>query len=402
MFYVNYIGEYCQNWDVLYKYYNATGIPEHLALSLDAVSLKFLSHLTSCSEADSLSRKKYGSALRMINAELQHADSAKKASTFEGALLLDLFEKFSKSATEDNIAHYAHVTGALALATLRGLETFKEESELKSLLGLSINATVCCLNGRCKISEPIRTIRDYAARYLDVSNLNWRLGDVLMGIVDLVADIHANTLDFEEKVATCTRLDNCLEAISQEATPEWSYESVTVSAKHVRGLLPDDAPSLYDRHPSRAVMNTWNILRLLRIVLHEELNSHYPIPSYSPKLSQHPTFITPTIHQICASVPYMTDCSFAGSHNLAPGSSCQESDLSSSAHSHTTKHRLGVYRLILPLYVAAWSRFCPVPTQKWILDQLRHFAIHFDIPHANKIRDLLLKTMDTEDAVESW
>ncbi|KAJ4987195.1 C6 transcription factor [Stagonosporopsis vannaccii] len=402
MFFVNYIGEYSQTWDVMIKYYNTVGVPEHLTLSLDAVSLKFLSHITSSFEADDLSRKKYISALRMINAELKHADSAKKPATFEGALLLDLFEKFTKSATEDTVPRHAHVEGALALATLRGIESFQEEYELKSLLGLSINATVCCLTARRKISEPIRTIRSYATRYLDTTNFNWRLSNVLMDIVDLVADIYADTITLEEKVATCARLDNCLEAISQEATPAWSYESILLPAEHAEGLLPRDAPSLYNRYPGRAVMHTWNILRLLRILLYEELNSHCQTPSYSLKLPQPPTFITPTIHQICASVPYITDCSFAAAHNLAPGSPCQHSPILSSPPSHTTKHRLGAYRLMFPLYVAAWSRYCPMQTRQWILDQLKYIATHFDVSGGDTIRDLLLKEMDTGDPVKSW
>ena len=402
MFFANYVYEFSQTWDILLKYHNAVDVPEHLTLSLDAVSLAFMAHNTHSTEANDLSRKKYVSALRMINTELQRADSVKKASTFEGALLLDLFEKMTKSVTEDNVPHHAHVEGALALAKLRGVETFQEGYELKSLLGLSLNATICCLTTTQKISEPIRMIREHAAKSIDVTNLNWKLSDVLMDIVDLVADIRTNTMTLEEKTARCTKLDNCLETISQEATPAWSYERVIVPVEHRRGLLPDDSPPLYDKYPSRAVIQTWNVLRLLRILLYEELISHCLTPSYVANLFQPPTFTTPTIQQICASVPHMTDCSLVASSKLPPDSPCQHSHPSSSGPSHTIPHVLDAYILIFPLYVVAWSRYCSMPTRAWVLDQLNHIATHFGIHEADIVRDILLREADTGGAENPW
>lgn len=401
MFFSNYVCNFSQTWDVLLKYHSSVSMPEHLALSLDAVSLAFMAHNTRSTEARDLSRKKYVAALRTINAELQSAESAKKTSTFEGALLLDLYEKMTKSFPEDATPRHAHVEGALALAKLRGVDVFQEGPELRSLLGLSLNATICCLSTRIKVSEPIRAIRGHLAQSVNTESMNWKLSNVLMDVVDLVADIRTSITP-EAKATRCAFLDTRLETIAQEAPPVWSYERVVAPPEHRKGIFPDDSPPLYDTYPNRAVLQTWNVLRLLRILLYEELVSHCPMPSYSSKLPQPPSFITPTIQQICATVPHITDCSLLASHRLPPGSPCQHSYLSFSGPAHTIPHILDAFILIFPLYVAAWSRYCSPPTRDWILDRLKHISTHFGIPEADIVRDILLREIDTRDASTSW
>lgn len=401
VFFTNYVNELEQTWGVLLKYHGSVGIPEHLTLSLDAVSLAFMAHHTQSIEAKELGRKKYVSALRVFNKELQDPDSGKRVSTFEGALLLDLFEQLAILTTENTTPRHAHVDGALALAKLRGIDTFQEGCELSLLLGLSLNATVCCLTNKREISEPIRLIRAHAARYVNVADLNWKLSGALMDFVDLSSDLYASAMTEEEKATRCVKLEGSLEAMSREAIPNWSYESFEIPAEQREGYLPNDS-QLCHRYPNRAVMQTWNILRLLRILLYEELASFYPSPPWSSRISELSSGVTAIIQEICASVPYTIDCSFAASNNLPlstdsriPQPCCQES-------SHTIPHTRDAYVLVLPLYVAAWSQCCSPPTRLWILNQLERIAMHFGNTEANIVRDLLLNEVDTDSALSSW
>jgi len=208
--------------------------------------------------------------------------------------------------------------------------------------------------------------------------MNWKLSNVLIEIVDLIADVCTN-LTPETKAARCTILDNRLENITTEAPPVWSYERVIAPPEHRKGMFPDDSPPLYDTYPNRAVLQTWNVLRLLRILLYEELNSHCPMPALSSALPQAPWFITPIIQQICATVPHTMGCSVFASHRLPPGSPCQHSRLPFSGPSHTIPHILDAFILIFPLYVAAWSRYCSPSTRDCILDQLKQIATHFGV-----------------------
>ena len=169
--------------------------------------------------------------------------------------------------------------------------------------------------------------------------MNWKLSNVLMEIVDLIAAIRTN-LTPETKAARCAILDNRLENIATEAPPVWSYERVVALPEHRKGMFPDDSPPLYDTYPNRAIMQTWNVLRLLRILLYEELDSHRPMPALASASHQTPSFIKPTLQQICATVPHITNCSLFASHRLPPGSSCQHSFTSaiSKSTTHNTAH----------------------------------------------------------------
>lgn len=401
IFFANYVCNFSQTWDILLKYPKSAGVPEHLALGLDAVSLAFMAHNTGSTQAKSLSRMKYIAALRTINTELQDPGSARKTSTFEGALLLDLYEKMTKSFSEDAAPHHAHVEGALALARLRGIDSFQNGSELRSLLGLSLNAMICCLTTRTKITETIRAIRKHLVQAVNAESMNWKLSNVLMDVVDLIADIRSN-LTLEMKAARCANLDGRLGTIAIEAPPVWSYERVVAPPEHRNGIFSDDSPPIYDTHPSRAVLQTWTVLWLLRILLYEELLSHCPTPSSSSESPQDTSFISPLIQQICATVPHTLDCSSLASHRLPPGSPCRHSRLPFSVPAHTIPHILDVYILIFPLYVAAWSRCCSSSTREWILSQLKHIATHFGIPEADVVRNILLREIGEGDAASSW
>lgn len=320
IFFAHYVCNFSQTWSVLLKYRNSTTAPEHLTLGLDAVSLAFMVHHTGSAFAKALSWKKYSSALRKINAELQDPDAARRASTFEGAMILDLFEKMSKSVSETTEPHHAHVKGALALVKLRGVESFQKGPELRSLLGLSLNITICCLTMRRKVPDEVRTIRGHASTFVNTTGMRWDLSGAMIDVADLIAEIHAETLTMEEKMIRCAALDSRLEAIAREARPESAYECFVLPREQRSGTLPEDSPPLYHIYPNRTVAQIWNVLRLIRILLYEELFSHFDTPSHSTTHSPPPPFITPTIQQICASVPQTTSCTFAATSKLAHAS----------------------------------------------------------------------------------
>jgi hypothetical protein len=374
---------------MLFKYHNSSDAPEHVTLSLDAVSLAFMAHNTASPSAADLGRRKYVSALRKINTELQHAESAKKASTFEGALLLDLYEKMTKSATAFNTGRNAHVEGALALVKLRGVEDFKDESEVKSMLGLSLNATVCSLAAGQRIPAQVRAIRAHVGQFVDITDPKWRLSDAMLEMADLTADVRANRLTKEEKITRCIELDSLLGDIAHEGHPEWRRKRIIIPYEYRAGTLPEGVPPIYDVYPNRTVAQSLNILRLNRILLCEDLlapHTHANIEICSKAT----TTITAMIHEICASIPHMTDCSFAASSKLPPDAPCKHPTASQPTPHHTIAHVLDAYTLVFPLYILAWSRHCPPKIRTWALDHLTHIATHFGIRESGIVRDIVL------------
>ncbi|KAF1845687.1 uncharacterized protein K460DRAFT_312336 [Cucurbitaria berberidis CBS 394.84] len=392
IFFAYYVSDFSRTWSFLFQYLDQNVTPEHVSLGIDAVSLAFLSHQVSSPTAKDLARRKYCLALGKINKELQDPAKARATTTFDGALLLDLFEKIMKSASEVNTSRHAHVEGALALVKLRGVEQFTESSELRALMGLSLNATICALSTGRPIPEEIRKIRRHAAQFLDTTYPKWTLSGVMLDVADLAAEMRRGTLTPEERVARSLDKDQELQTVALEAAPAWTYDRKFVSGHDSRVVALD---GFFDVYPNRMITQMWNVLRLTRILLGEEIvESCMKSQDQESEAQSNRAKVTiiEMTREICASVPQMTNCDFAARHKLPGGGLSSPS----SQHTHTMTHILDVYILIFSLYVVAWSRNCLPTTREWTVKQLQHIADHFGIKEAGIILDILKKQQQEE------
>jgi hypothetical protein len=204
MFFSCYVADFSRTWGFLYAYQEAQATPKHLLLAIDAVSLAFLSHRLSSQAASGLSRSKYGAALHHYIRALNDPGVAYNRSTFESALLLDLFEKLTScnNVTECNISSHMH--GALSLVKLQGVDQFRDDASLKALMSISLNATIYSLSTRTYIPKIVQQIRRHASNFLDTSDPKWRLGNIVEEIANMQAQIHSTGLSAKsicEKVA---------------------------------------------------------------------------------------------------------------------------------------------------------------------------------------------------------
>jgi hypothetical protein len=302
-----------------------------------------------------------------------------------------------KSASEVNTSRHAHVEGALALAKLRGVETFKEGPELRALMGLSLNATICSLSTGRAVDDATRQIRHYAARFVDTNYPKWKLSGLMLEVTDLAAEMRQGTMTSEERVAKSVELDRKFEIVAIEANPAWTYEQKLFPGDNPRAMVPDGFFPVYDVYPDRMTTQMWNVLRLTRILLCEEIVESCAT-SDGPDTDMHferaKAAIVEMIHEICASVPQMTDCEVVAKHKLPSGSTGKQ-------HTHTMSHILDVYILIFSLYVVAWSRNCPPAAHDWSISQLQHIAEHFGIREATVILEILRKQV-LEERADSW
>jgi hypothetical protein len=398
MFFGYYVSDFSHTWDFVFSYLDPSTTPEHLSLGIDAVSLAFLSHQVSSPTAKQMATRKYVEALGKINKIVQNPETAAKMSTFEAALLLDLFEKMTMSTLEVNAARHAHVEGALALVKLRGITSFKKRSEVRALLGLSLNATVCALSTGSAIPKEVREIRKHAATFVDTSYPKWRLSECILEFTDLPDEVRNSTMTPQQRIARSATLDRKLEVVGLEAGNAWSYERKFVSGHDQRVLVPDGFFPLYDVYPNRTITQSWNVLRLTRIQLCEDIiELCVPLDdaesvAQSKRAKQ---VIVEMIREICASCPQMTNCCFAARRKLPNGA------VASSYHTHTMSHILDVYVLIFSLYVVAWSRNCPPAAREWSVGQLEHIADHFGIKEAANVLAILRK-QELEDHIGPW
>ncbi|RAR01197.1 single-stranded nucleic acid binding r3h [Stemphylium lycopersici] len=396
MFFKHYVSDFSRTWDFLYRYIGSADAPAHLTLGIEAVSLAFLSHQVSSQTAKDLARRKYCEAIRSINTLLQDPHIAKARTSFEGVVLLDLFEKIMQSASVvDPYQHAPHVGGALALVKLRGVDTFEEGSEMRALMGLSLNGTICSLYTGRSVDNVIQQIRDHAARFINTDHPKWKLSGLMLEITDLAAEMRQGTLTTEERVAESIRIDRELESLALDAAPSWTFERKSLPDEERRGILPDGFPPVYDIYPDRMITQMWNVLRVTRILLCGEIIESCTLLSGS-NATEHSDraqkAILDMVGEICASVPPMTDCDFAAKPKLPTSGGG-----AGKQHTHTMSHILDVYVLIFSLYVVAWSRHCPPAARDWSITQLQYIAEHFAIREAAVILDILNTQAESDD-----
>jgi hypothetical protein len=353
-------------------------------LSIDAVSLALLSHQLQSSNALALSRQKYVSALRKTNTALQDATTATKKSTLDVALLLDLFEKLDTRSgvvrAGEVDSHRAHVNGALALVQLRGLSNFTDESSLRALARLTMNCTISCVSREETVPEEIHEMRRHMARFVDVRDAKWRLGDLIIEVTDMVAETRGYALQSRERERKCIELDTKF-ALLEEDSLDCRRVYVQEDMRSDRYL-----DRWYDLYSDQTATQMWNVLRLTRIILCEGIieTCQFRRDKESTVESEHArTTIHQMIHEICASVPQMTDCSCAALDKIRLGTG------SGNSHEHTLSHYLDVYILIFGLYVAAWSKNCQPKVREWIERQLEYMAEHFGVREAKEVREVL-------------
>ena len=397
MFFSYYISDFCQGWDFLCPYSHSGTGPDHLTLSIDAVSLAFLSHQVTSPSAQQLGRRMYILALRKMNTALECPRTAHEATTLQTSLLLDIFEKIASPASRGEDARRAHIDGALALVKLKGLEHFTDDAGLKVLTRLLLNASVSYFSQGDPVSPEFHEVREHVAQFTDTSDPKWKMSGIVLEVIDLTSGMRKGIIPREEGARKCIELDKKLEQVSDDASPVWSYEREYISADETGVRVLDD---YYDVYSDRITTQRWNVLRTIRILLCEEIVVSLATLDDSDSLLQSQrasTAAARTIQQVCASVPQMTDCDGAAQHRLP-----QETIMGAfSQHRHTFSHLIDVYTLIYPLYTAYWSRKCTSVARTWIIEQLDRVAEHFGIKEAKSVAEILRGSKDGL-RVEPW
>jgi hypothetical protein len=373
-------------WNFLEPYHHPLDSPEHLTLAIEAVSLAYLwyqAHEASSDAAPTAARRKYISAMRMLNNVLECPKKAIQKSTLLTSLLLDLFEKITGSKSRTDEAWRSHMDGALALVQLRGLEQFRTHSELEILARLSGNYLSSCVANGSSVSESLSTIQAHINQNLDCGDPKLRLSDLMLEYANLSSDIRKGNVSGIELVREAMELDSKIRALTLELPLRWQCS--TTYLEHKSDMYFDFH---FDFYPVPRVCQARNLLRVIRILLNQSLVEHCSASLPDDKRLN----LSATAHEniellaceICASVPQYMDCDGAARKRLvAQGIS----------HHHTHTHELDVYSLIFPLYVAARSGAVP-DLRPWAIKQLHYMGSHFHIRNAEVAAQILERGTD--------
>lgn len=355
-------------------------MPEHTNLSVDAVSLAFLSHHVASPSAQKLARLKYTAALRRVHTALENTQTAQNAATLETCLMLDLVEKIMETRDKGQRPQRAHLDGALALVQLRGLRHFNDKAGLRALSRLFLTALTTCLSRGDPMPSQIYQVMSHLSQFVpDVTDTKWVLTGLAIEMTNLFAQLKEGTIGREEKIRRCTNLDKQVEHLCREASVLLSLETRLISEQSYQATNRFD-----DFYNERMAIQSFNMMRVFRILLCDRILESYPT-SHDEYSERALAVVEQLIKEICDSVPPMADCEGAARRKLA----VDVRTGSNSTHSHTLSHVLDVYILIFPLFVSCWTHGCPKKSRDWILQQLEHIAEHFSVKEAAAVVEIL-------------
>lgn len=384
VFFTHYVTSNGTCWDFLRRYYYPGDSPPHLTLAIEAVSLAYLWHQFYSEAALVIARERYILALRMTNKVLKFPNEAIKETTLLSSLLLDLFEKITGSKSRTDKSWTSHVSGAVALVKLRGLDQFRDPSEFRLLVRLTNHYLISCVASGLLVPEGLLSIRNYIDKRLDLPDYTLQLSDATMDYARLRSDITKGVLSNDDCINTSMVLDKKIEALEFNMPASWKHSTIILQHK------VDKAFGLhFDVYPGRNKCLAGNILRVVRILLNETVLESIQASSLGEYyLSMRETVsgnIRKLVEAICASVPQYTDCE---------GTACERFptrenlSLEGASHMHTPDHQKDCYTLIFPLYAAGRSSAFP-DVRPWAIKQLHYLGSHFNVRNAELVAQIL-------------
>lgn len=375
-FFAYYVTGPSKTWFFLLPYYNQTHIPIHLRLTIDAVGLANFSHHSHSPAAIELAITRYITALRLTRKILQSPEERRTDTTILTTLLLDLFEKLTVGKPRPIKGWASHVNGALTLISMKGLDHFQGPDMVKMLVRVSTNTLISCVASESPVPQGLIQLRTYAGRFLNIEDPKWLLSDLMVEYAQLRSDLRYGTFTPEESRCMSSELDGKLAKLALNMPASWQYYQANDEGN------TEQLFGRYDIYADRHITQTWNVLRLVRILLNEHIIEHTKavsaIDPASTKVSRHINQIDQLRNEICASVPQYTD-------------SC-------SLDTTSPSQKLDCYTLLFPLYVAGQSYAVTNEVRRWILDKLHFIGNQFNMPNS----EMVAQTLESGQCVHPW
>lgn len=397
-FFAYYVTGLSRTWNFLLPFYDQRDTPDHLKLAIEAVSLAHLSHQVYSEIALASAKERYISALHMTNKALKSSAIASNDTILLTSLLLDLFEKITNNEPRHVQSWKSHVNGALALVKLRGLDQFQDPAIIRVLVRLSTNLLISCVATATAVPKELSELRAYAEKYLNIGDPKWDLSALMMNYANLQSASRNNEISDDERICIILELDAKLESLALDMPRPWQYKT-----EFMEGNSEWSYANYFDVYPERHITQTWNVLRLIRILLNESILEHF-LASTTPSsnvlsILNIKARISALACEICASAPQYTDCFLeARSGTVWSKATKCEKPHHDSNYQHSPFRKLDCYTLIFPLFVAAQSWGSSSTMKPWAIKQLYHISNHFDIRNA----ELVAKILENGRALNPW
>ncbi|KAH8593860.1 hypothetical protein B0O99DRAFT_514837 [Bisporella sp. PMI_857] len=342
-FFTDYIFGFSRSYEFLAPLCRQASATGHLAASVGAVSMAFLSFRSNAPHLRQLAKEKYVAALQKVSQALRIPEISATDETLQSALLLDLYEKLVNQDPLSSMAWMSHVVGAVSLIKSCGDRLITSHTSRRLAARLAMTLAISCGAVSMRIPDALISLREDLSSL--VGDTKWDFAAIVVDVVNLQADIASLRITCSSEIAgRAKKLDRQLESLETTLPPFWAPQSVFISAH------PLLFGSSYDVYQDHFVTQVRNAFRTVRLLLSNIIMKHCP-PELSVLRSDAAKAIEVLAEQICAAV----------AHFVLPGArQGNETPFSSS-------QTLQCYTLIPPLYIAA---------QLSTSHALRNWAIH--------------------------
>ena len=283
----------------------------------------------------------------------------------------------------------SHVNGAFTLILMRDRDQFQRPVGIKMLIRLCTNLLISCVASDQPIPPELVVLRAAVAGSMDSNDPKWRLMGLMVRFVELRQAEKSKFTSDHFVLDLAQSLDKEFLALVDSMPPSWQYESVSVSVEEVdrtERIYGDHFDIYRDIH----VTQTWNVLRLTRIMISEIIRDQSQgvlDPADGPD-----TLIATLAAEICASVPQFTDPSARTSDSLQAYHETQKEMI---RHPQS----LACYTVLFSLFVAAQSTHSSAPTlTKWVIEQLKYMSNDLGVRNAELVAGIL----ENGKEVEPW
>ncbi|PVH79832.1 hypothetical protein DL98DRAFT_630423 [Cadophora sp. DSE1049] len=187
----------------------------HFTSTLRAVSLAYLANMSGSTSVLVEARRHYDIALSMTKEALSDPERALKDRTLFNVLMLHLFETFTrkgdgcKGGGEEGEGR--HLWGALVLVRARGRGQFVDGGRdgvgVSMFHHLNEKILMRCLEDGLAVPRELLSLRMEVREFMDVGSREWRLGELMIGVLGVVKEMGRGALRREDALERLKGLD---------------------------------------------------------------------------------------------------------------------------------------------------------------------------------------------------
>lgn len=212
-------------------------------------------------------RKSYGRALRLINSALRDPVEAFKDSTMLSVLVLGLYEKMAEPSLHTMRAWQQHITGAAALAQMRGPNQFRSNASIRMFMMLCQNTMINCIQNGLAMPPDLIELRKQLVARIGKKEPNLEICNPIYKILQLVYDIkHGIVTDLDKMLGKFHEAEDDFQRVISKFPEAWHYQKYRTQRPR-----PEFFQNVCHVYPTIGIATIWNGLRTCRLLILETM-----------------------------------------------------------------------------------------------------------------------------------